>query len=61
MFDEINGEPVKEFRVDRTLALQSEVFGGLHESLAEEHLPEVVHGHASGEGVVLGGQPVGEA
>ena len=47
--------------MDGTLALQSEIFSGAHESLAEEHLPEVVHGHASGEGVVLGGQPVGEA
>jgi hypothetical protein len=47
--------------MDRTFALQAEVLGGAHESLPEEHLPEVVHGHAGGQRVLLGGQPTGQS
>ena len=48
MFDEVDGEPVEQLRMEGTFTLQAEVFGGAHEALAEEHLPEVVHGHARG-------------
>ena len=57
VLDEIHGEPVEELRVERAFALQAEVFDSAHESLAEEHLPEMIHGHAGGEGILLGGQP----
>ena len=61
VLDQVHREPVEEFRVDRPLALQPEVFGSPHESLAEEHLPQVVHRHARGQGIVLGRQPAGQA
>ena len=61
MFDEVDGEPVEQLRMEGTFALQAEVFGGAHEALAEEHLPEVVHGHSRSQGILLGGQPTGEA
>jgi hypothetical protein len=45
----------------RRLALGPEVLAGQDETTAEELLPRTVHGHASGEGVLLVHQPVGEA
>ena len=61
VLDQVDGEPVEEFGVDRTLTLQAEILGGAHESLPEQHLPKVIHSHAGGQGVILGGQPAGQA
>ncbi len=61
MLDEVHGEPVEQLGMARALTLESEVLGGPHDSLAEQHLPEVVHGDASGQGVFGGGQPAREA
>ena len=61
MPDEVHGEPVEQFRMARALALESEVLGGPDDALAEQHLPEVVHGDAASQGILGGGQPAREA
>ena len=61
MLDKVDGEPVEELGMEGMFALQSEVLGSPHESLAEKHLPKVVDGHACGQRVFLGRQPAREA
>ena len=61
MLDKVDGEPVEELGMEGMFALQSEVLGSPHESLAEKHLPKVVDGHACGQWVFLRRQPACKA
>ena len=59
-FHELEGEVVEEFWMAGPHALGSEVFGGLHDSGAEELLPETIDRNAGGKGILLIDEPVGE-
>ena len=59
--DELDGQPVEQFRVGRRFALGAEVLARLDEAAAEEARPEPIHRHAAGQRVVRVDQPAGQA
>ena len=58
---ELSSEPIKQLAMRRDLALNAEVFRGLHEAHAEDRLPEAIHRHASGERILAAHEPLREA
>ena len=58
---EIHGEVVEKLGMRRQGALQTEIFGGFHDTIAEELLPEAVHLHAGGERIFRSHRPLCEA
>ena len=58
--DELGGEPVEKFGVGGPRAHETEILGGFDDAGAEEFLPDAVDRDAADEGVVGGGEPVGE-
>ena len=59
--DELGGEPVEQFGMEGEVSLATELFARAHDADAEDGLPEAVHRHAGGEGVVAMGNPMREA
>ena len=59
--DELGGEPVEQFGVEGEVSLATELFARAHDAYAKDGLPEAVHRHAGGEGVVAMGNPMREA
>ena len=58
--DEFTGQPVEQLRIDRRLALCSQVVEDTTEPGPEELLPHAVHHGSSGERVIARDQPLGE-
>ena len=48
-----HGQPGEQGRVRRRLAHDAEILRGLHEPGPEDFLPETIHRHPSGEGILL--------
>ena len=44
--NELRGQPVDQFRMARRLTLRPKVLRRAHQSGAEQHLPETIHGHS---------------
>ena len=59
--DELGRQPVEQFGVAGPVALRAEVFAGLDDADAEEHLPQAVDGDARGQRVVGLDQPLGQS
>ena len=57
---EVRGEVVEQLRVRGLLGHVAEVVGRVHEAFAEVLGPGAVHGHAGGDGIVLGDDGLGE-
>src|SRR5262249_56788393 len=63
VFDELDRQVVEQLRVNRRLALPSEVVQALRQADAEEQVPEAIDKHASGESAGPGlrvSEPVGQ-
>ena len=55
---ELRRQPVQQFRLHGTFALHPEILRGFHQTDAEEHLPETVHGDPGGQGMIPRNQPL---
>ena len=58
--DQIEGQPIEQFRMGWTLAKLSKVIGRPHKSLAEMPPPEPIDEHSAGERVIRPREPLGE-
>ena len=60
VLDEVDGQPVQQFRMGGPGALVSEITGGLYDAASEDHLPHAVHCDAGSERMIRAGDPLGE-
>ena len=60
IFPEFHSQPIEQLGMARQIALNTEVFRGLHEAVAEQHLPESIHSDTRGERVLGRDEPVSE-
>ncbi len=59
-FSKFDSEPIQQFGMGGPFALGADIVDLGAEGIAEELLPEPIHEHEGGEGILRGGEPAGE-